>query len=609
MQRILTVLAVIAVATLLVAFVSFDDGPPALPDDPQDRGTFTFAVPNDPGNLDPGRTSASVDFRVVKLLYEPLLVIKYGGGGLEPGTAKAMPELSTDGLTYTFNLRDDAKWSDGKPVTAQDFVYGWRRAMLTETASDYSSLFNIIEGVIEFNNWRQGLLNLSNLDSVFEDEAQRNAFFGRYPDLAEQSERLTKQEKWKLTLKAFDERVGVRALDDKTLQVRLASPTAFFIDLCAFPTFSPLPRHVLEPMEGIDDAGVYLPFDYFGDADRLVTNGPYVMSSWRRKVRMVFDQNPHYWNKDAMGNLRIVEQTIADTNLQILQYEKGQIDWIPDVGSMKKKLLDKKYRDVHSVPVAGTYYYQFNCRPTLPNGASNPMSDPRVRRAMSMCINRQEIVEFVTQGGEPATTLLVPDADIPGYTGPSDRTIGYDPAAAKKLFAEAGYPEGKGFPPFKILVNNDAGSAGHANIALAIKKNWEDQLGLQVGLDQIEFKVLLERSKKGNFDVRRAGWFGDYADPTTWLDMHRTNDSNNDGKYLNPAYDKLLADAALELDRDKRFQMLADAEAMLLNDAPITPIFYYVGTMIYDSDKVDLRPDAWNNYRLELVPMKRREDE
>ncbi|MFN3166538.1 MAG: peptide ABC transporter substrate-binding protein [Phycisphaeraceae bacterium] len=620
MTRIAIIFGVIALATLGLAFASYDYGPPPLPEDKDNRGTLTFAIPNDPGSLDPGRTSASTDFRVVKCIYEPLLVVKWGGGGLDPGTAKAMPEVSEDGLTYTFTLRDDAKWSDGRPVTAHDFVYAWRRAMLIETASDYSTLFNVIEGVDEFVKWRDELVNL---DSVFETQEARDAFLSPYPALKQQIEaagddptddekQAINEAKWELTKQEFDKRVGIEAVrndtrtedDDRVLRVTLASPTAYFVDLCAFPTFSPLPRHVMTELEGIDDAGLFLPFDYFGDPDQLVTNGPYVLSQWKRKVRMVFDQNPAYWNKDNMGNIRIVQETIPDPSLQLLRFEQGKLDWIPDVGELKKKLLREDFPNVHAVPVAGTYYYQFNCQPKLPNGVDNPMSDPRVRRAMAMCIDRQTIVTNVTQGGEPATELLVPDADIPGYVGPSDRAVSYDPAAGRALLAEAGYPNGEGFPKIDVLVNNDAGS-GHANIALAIIKSWEDNLGLEVGLEQIEFKVLLERSKKGNFSVRRAGWFGDYIDPTTWLDMYRTKDSNNDGKYLNPAYDKLLADAAVELDKPRRFELLADAEAMLLNDAPVVPIFYYVTVMVYDADKLELRPNAWNNFRLELVPIKR----
>ncbi len=615
MLRLATVFGVLALATLALANLSFDAGPPELSGDPQGRGTFTFAVTNDPGNLDPGRTSASTDFRVVKLIYEPLLVVKWGGDGIEPGTAKDMPAISSDGLTYTFTLRDDAKWSDGKPVTAGDFVYAWRRAMLNETASDYSSLFYIIEGVTDFIDWRDKLVNL---DASFENKADRDAFIAPYPELVKLIGQATKDPsaknkqavrdlKWQITKQEFDKRVGVKALDDRTLEIKLKSPTAYFIDLCAFPTFSPLPRHVLEPMQGIDDAGVFLPFDYFGNPDKLITNGPYTLAQWKRKVRMVFDQNPHYWNRDAMGNIQIVEETIPDQSLQLLRFEEGLIDWIPDVGELKKKLLDIEYPHAQSVPTAGTYYYQFNCRETLPSGVKNPMADARVRRAMAMCINRQELVDFVTRGNEPVANLVVPDKEIPGYTGPHESAVKFDPNGAKKLLAEAGYPGGKGFPPIQILINNDAGGAGHANIALAIKKNWEDMLGLKVSLDQVEFKVLLDRSKSGNFFTRRAGWFGDYADPTTWLDMHRKTDSNNDGKYDNPAYDKLLADAALELDKAKRFEMLAQAEAMLMQDAPIVPLYYYNTMLIFDKSKIDMGANAWNNFRLELVKVKRKE--
>ena len=605
MLRIATVLGIIAVATLALAFTSFDPGPGELPDDREDRGTFTFSITNDPGNLDPGRTSASIDFRIVKCLYEPLLVVKWGGDGLEPGTAESLPEVSEDGLTYTFTIREDAKWSDGHAVDAEDFVYGWRRALLTETGSDYSSLFNVIDGVIEFNHWRQALLDFSTLETAIEDDAERAAFLERYPDLQSQSERLTSKKKWELTRKEFDKRVGIQAIGKRKLQVRLSAPTAYFVDLCAFPTFSPLPEHVMDSLEQVDGAGVFLPFDYFGGDNEqpLVTNGAYALSSWKRKVRMVLDQNPHYWNKDAMGNIRIVQETIPDPSLQLIRYERGLIDWIPDAGEIKRKLVEIDYDDAHIVANAGTYFYQFNCRPKLPNGVDNPMADARVRRAMGMCIDRKTIVENVTQMKEPVAKLIVPDADIPGYTGPIASGLSYDREAAKALLAEAGYPGGKGFPPIQILVNHDG--AGHASIALAIKKNWEDELGLKVVLEQIEFKVLLERSKKGNFFVRRAGWFGDYIDPTTWLDMFRTTDSNNDGKYANDEYDKLLADAAVELNKEKRFELLAQAEAVLMQEAPIVPIYYYATVMVYDKNKIDLRPNAWNNLRLELIPIKR----
>ena len=624
MLRFAAIFGVIAIITLLAAFTSFDPGPQALPEDADNRGTLRFGITNDPGNMDPGRTSASVDFRVVKCVYEPLLVIKWGGIEIEPGTAESLPAVSEDGLTYTFTIREDAKWSDGKPVTADDFVFGWRRAMLKETAGKYESLFDIIAGVKDFKKRRNALVSEASFEATFtaddpeDKEAQkkkdeeRAEFLAKYPEF-ESRLKLSPEQRWEITLKAFDERVGIKTLDTpdrRTLQVTLESPTAYFDALCAFPTFSPMPKHVLEPLAEIDDAGWYVPDAYFGDPDLLVTNGPYVLSEWRHKVRMVFDQNPHYWNKDAMGNIRIVQETIPDVNLQYLRYEEGLLDWIPDVGAIKQKLMGQKRQDpeqwqhVHNIGNAGTYYYEFNCRPELPNGTPNPMANPLVRRAMSMCIDREKIVRSVTEMNEPVALLMVPDNEIAGYTGPANAGLAYDPEAAKQLMAEAGYPNGEGFPPIKFTVNNDAGP-GHANIALPVIKSWEDHLGIKVDLEQIEFKVLLERATKGNYHARRAGWFGDYADPTTWLDMYRTGDSNNDCLYLNPAYDQLLKDAAVELDKEKRFEMLAEAEAMLLQDAPIVPIFFYTTVTVYDKEKVDIGQNAWNNLRLELVKVKR----
>jgi oligopeptide transport system substrate-binding protein len=580
---------------VLTAYFSFIDELPALPEEPENRGTFRFAVVNDPGSLDPGTTSALVDFRLIKCLYQTLMVNQWGGEGLEPGAALDFPDVSEDGLVYTFTLREEAKWSDGTPVTAADFVYGWRRALLPDNASDYAALFFVIEGAQDFFDFRAGLL---------EDELPAevlDVLKAEYPN--DDPDKLTGERKWEITADRFEQTVGIKALDDLTLQVTLAQPTAYFIELCAFPTFSPLPRHVLEDesLTWVRGGGMMRTRDfYFRNPDKLVTNGPYVLTEWREKVRIVMDQNPHYWAKDQMGNRRIIEETIQDVSLQLLRYQEGELDWIPDAGRIKQKLVELDYEFAHSQPNAGTYYYQFNCRPELPNGAPNPMSDVRVRRAMSMCINRQEIVESVTRMNEPIARSLVPEGQIPGYISPVESSTEYDPEAAKALLAEAGYPGGVGMPPIELLINSDG---THTNIALAIKRVWEEQLGLTVSLVATEFKVYLDRRKQGNFMVSRAGWFGDYIDPTTWLDMYRESDSNNDAKYINPAYDALLEQAARELDPEARFELLNQAEAMLLADAPICPIYYYTTIMVFDPEKVDLRPNAWNNLRLELIPI------
>jgi len=609
MLRYLLILGGMFALAIATAYVSFESRLDALPDDPQNRGAFIFADTQDPTNLDPNKTSASIDFRLVKCLYQQLLIYEFGGEGLEPGAAKAMPTISDDGLTYTFELREEARWSDGEPVTAHDFVYGWRRALLPDTGSDYAALLFKLEGGYDFFHWRMGLLDfstLSNKENFPQDKLPD--FLERFPDLEAQSE-LSGEEKWALTEQMFDELVGVKALDDYTLQVTLDTPTAFFTELCAFPTFSPVPRHVVREIEEMDEGYIRADPTYWTDPDRLVTNGPYNLSVFASKVRLVLDQNPEYWAKDTMGNLRIILEVVEDETLAVLLFKDKQVHWIPTLSQpeLRAKLVNSGYEHAHIVPNAGTYYYQFNCRDTLPNGEPNPMQDVRVRQALGMCIDRRAIVENVTRNNEPVSMTFVPAGQIPGYDSPIEAGLPYDPARAAELLAEAGYPNGEGFPPLDLLVNA-TGTSGGANvdIAIVVKKIWEDELGItSVNVRQPEFMVYLDESKQGNFGARRAGWFGDYRDPTTWLDMLQSSDSNNDAKYSSEEYDGLLAAAAVETDPAKRLDILREAETLLLQDAPVVPIYNYATLMIYDENSVDVGANPWNNLRLDLVQVQR----
>ncbi|XAL98068.1 peptide ABC transporter substrate-binding protein [Phycisphaeraceae bacterium D3-23] len=620
MFRYLLVVGGMILLAIGTAFVSFDRALSKLPDDPQNRGTLTYADTSGPTNLDPNKTSASVDFRLLKCMYQTLLVYQFGGEGLEPGVATAIPEPTNGGRTYTFNLREEARWSDGEPVIAQDFVYAWRRALLPDTASDYAGLLYKIEGGEDFHNWRAALVNFEALEEKIKDDDQRAAFLERFPELEAQAAvdadgraLLTPEQKWALTEAMFDELVGIKALDDHTLQVTLEVPTAFFLELCAFPTFSPIPEHVVEQYTQFvggdkNDATVRTDSTYWGDPDRVVMNGAYTLSFYKLKSRLVLDQNPHYWAKDTMGNLRIVLEIVEDETLAILLFKDGQVDWIVGISQpeLKKKLLSSGYEHAHSVPNAGTYYYQYNCRAEM-DGKPNPLADRRVRQALSMCINRQEIVDNVMGSGESVSLTFVPADQIPGYDSPNDAALGYDPVRAAELLAEAGYPGGEGIPKIDLLVNaTGTGGGANVDIAVVIKKVWEDELGIRsVNISQPIFQVYLEESKKGNFMARRAGWFGDYRDPTTWLDMLQSSDPNNDAKYSSPAYDALLAAAALEVDAQKRLDLLRDAEALLLQEAPVSPIYTYATLMIYDAQQIDLGTNAWNNLRLDLVRIER----
>ncbi|MEM1353844.1 MAG: peptide ABC transporter substrate-binding protein [Planctomycetota bacterium] len=632
MTRYLVVLFVMVLTAVVLATFSFEDELPPLPDDPQNRGTFYYSDTTGVGSLDPGRTSASIDFRVLKCLYQTLMVYAQGGETLEPGVAESY-ELSEDGKTYTFQLREDAKWSNGEPVTASDFFFAWRRAMLSETGSDYASLFYLIKGGQAFSYWRAGLLDYSSLELVIEDQEERTAFKAKYPELQAQSN-LSADEKWDLTVKHFDQTVGVKVLGEWTLEVTITNPASYFIELCAFPSFSPLPQRVIEQnmLAMLDDGTVRMDPKYWDDPERLVTNGPYMLERNENKRRLVMDQNPHYWDRDRMGNLRIVNVVVPDESLAFALFEDGQLDWIASISSseLRAKIYSIDYYEItksnpssddgtgvinsidhypyiHPSPRAGVYYYQFNCRPTLSNGLDNPMADVRVRQALGMCIDRKKIVESVTRNYEPLAYTFVPVGSIPTYNAPVEAGLRFNPAKARELLAEAGYKDGEGFPAITLLINaSGTGGGGHEDIALVIKKVWEEELGLpDVGIEAPEFQVYIEQSKRGDFAIRRAGWYGDYRDPTTWLDMLRSKDSNNDAGYNNPEYDGLLKRAAVEADPERRMQILREAETLLLTEAPVVPIYYYKEAMVFDETQIDLRPNAWNNLRLDLVRKKR----
>jgi len=608
MLKFLFILLAMVLLAVSAAWVSFQGAPAPLPNDAQNRGTFTFSDTTEPGNLDPGKTSALIDFRIIKCLYQTLMVYEFGGEGLEPGGAESY-DISPDGRVYTFKLRRESRWSDGEPVTAHDYLYAWRRAMLFETGADYAALFYLIEGGEAFNYWRAGLLDFDGLDGVVPEEGL-DQFIADHPDLKRQCNELDAEEKRDLTYERFAQTVGVKALDDYTLEVTLNNPTAYFIELCAFPTFSPVPEHVIEQHTTLDEESgtIYTDAKYWGDPDDLVTNGAYTLSFWQHNQRLVLDQNPEYWDKDSMGNIRIVQRIIPNETLALLLFQHDEIDWIASISQpeLRSKLVDDEYAHAHIVPNAGVYYYQFNCREERNDGRPNPFVDVRMRRALAMCIDRQKIVDYITRNNEPVAMAFVPEGQIPGYLSPVNSGVDYDPQGARELLAEAGYPGGAGLDPITLLINTSGTSAGaNEKIAIVIKKIWEDELGLVVTLENPEFQVYLEASKQGNFDVRRAGWFGDYRDPTTWLDMLKSGDSNNDADYQNPEFDGLLAAASVEPDPERRLEILHDAEALLLEDAPITPIYNYVSLMIYDASRVEMGENSWNNMRLDLIEVQR----
>jgi len=557
----------------------------AMPSNP--RADFVFVNGDEHVTLDPQKISWVADGRVAQGLFETLLVYELPSLELAPGAAASWA-VSDDQRTYTFTLREDGRWSNGDPVTADDFVYAWRRAMLPDTAADYTKLMYTIQGAQAFYERRAAATTQYAQRS--DDQRSREA-----------AEAL-RDETWA----DFDQSVGLKALDDLTLEVTLERPTPYFLELCAFVTFSPVHRASHEALSRVDAGTGRIVEDatYWNQPDAMVTNGAYTLAERNFKQGLRLEANPEYHAADAVKSRTIAERIIPDPQTALLAFDRGEVDWVPSLpssGSLVADLVSSGREDVRSVPMAGVYFYNFNCNPTLNDGSENPLADANVRRSLTMAVNRQTIVDRVTRLGQPVTRTYVPRDAVAGYNPPDEAGIRHNVDEAKRLLAEAGYPNGEGLTGLSILYNS---GGGHENIAQAIARIWQDTLGVTVTLEGVEVKTFSDRLKSHDYTVARASWFGDYRDPTTWLEKMRTGDGNNDCGYSNPRYDALLDQAADTLDAEQRFATLRKAEAVLLEDAPMLMLYQYVLVQLADPQRVTgLHLNGWNHTRLEQIRM------
>ncbi len=603
MARVLTPL-ILLVALLAIAMVTDRPRPPA---------DFAFANGSDINTLDPQRMSWMPDLRVGRLLHEGLVKhdVLSSTFDVVPAVAESWT-VSNDGRTYTFTFRDDAKWSNGERVTPDDFRYSWRRAMLPDLASDYFAMFMFVEGAQAF----------------YDQRAADIAAYAERP--AEERTQESADALWAETVARFDATVGMKALDDRTLEITLAQRVPYFLDLCAFTVLAPVYPPLVEQYEKPDAAsGRLLRRPGWTKPGVLVTNGAFMLADWRFKREVRLEANEHYWDRASLAIDSISIPSIPDPNSEVLAYQTGAVDWVSDVtagyrGDMiadklafraehadrvaeleaqgldpfeiDRLLPDDPRKNVHAPSAFGTYFWNFNCQERLPDGRDNPFHDARVRRAFAMVVDKKTIVDNVRRLGEKTAGVLIPPGSIGGYPNPTGLPNVGDaktPAEAEKivadaraLLAQAGYPNpATDFPiTVELVFNKDS---GHDLIAQTIAKNWQQHLGVPVSLSQKELKVYRDDLKKKRFITSRAGWYGDYGDPTTFLDLSRTGDGNNDRGYSNPAYDALLERAASEPDPQRRLNILADAERLIMEeDVPMIPIFHYAHVMMFDPQKI-----------------------
>ena len=356
--------------------------------------------------------------------------------------------------------------------------------------------------------------------------------------------------------------VGIKAIDDSTFEVQLTGPAPYAIDVMAHYAFNPVPLHAIEKF-GTD----------WIKPGNFVGNGPFVLESWAPQEKLTVVPNAKYWNKENVHLSRITFLPIEDMNTAFEKYKAGEVDW--QIGISTPRLDEIKILpDYQVAPQIGTYYYIFNVK-------RGPLQDARVRKALTMGLNIQEIVDKVTRAGQLASRSMVPP--MAGYTPALGAA--YDPEGAKKLLAEAGYPDGKGFPALTVIYNTND---GHKLIAEYVQESWKRNLGLDIKIQNYEWKTFLDVRHQHDFDITRAGWIGDYQDPNTFLELFMTDGGNNDGEYSNPKFDELVRDAATMKSGPERFQTLHEAEAVFLTeDQGVLPIYSYVSQHLIDTKKWD----------------------
>jgi len=606
MRTIAAYLLIVAVVAAVIWAVSFGRMPQA---------DFAFCNGDDVMTIDPALSSGQPEGRVIWALFEGLT--RWDPKTLEPlpGTAERW-EISDDRLTYTFHIRREARWSDGAPVTADDFVYSMRRFLHPTTAAEYGKELWYIVGAkryttsdiepgdpVEIELHRRPPDSLPHARGIVlrgrlvekrsPDNEDGSAIYTVAIDGRERRFQPVRQdeppdpgcEPCRVVTYDFRE-VGIRALDRDTLEIRLRHPVPYFLSLMGFYPFSPVNRRCIETHG----------YPAWTKPENLVTNGAFRLKFRRVRDRIRLVRSETYWNRDAVKLQTVDALAVKSATTMLNLYLTGQADWITTVPpEVVGQLLDRPQNDFRPAPYLAMYYYLINTK-------KPPLDDVRVRRALALALDRRQLTDELLRCGQTPAYSMVPasivehvpykpatllDSAFPSPSGsnPGDGVGGNDSrfvparplearvALARRLLAEAGYPGGRGAPPIDILYNT---SEAHRAIAELIQSQWKRNLGLNVGLSNQEWSAYLTARSEGRFQVARAGWIADYASPRTFLDLFTSDNPQNHSNWSNADYDRLLRQANYERDLDRRMELYHRAEAILMRELPVIPFYAYV---------------------------------
>lgn len=474
------------------------------------EGVLHRGIGADPTDLDPHVATNLAEVDLVSALFEGLVVEDPVDLHPAPGVA-ARWEVSPDQLTYTFYLRPEAKWSDGKPVTAEDFVASWRRVLTPSLGAENAGMLYVLQGAEAFHK-------------------------GATKDFAT---------------------VGVKATDARTLRVTLEHPAIYFLSLLTHAAWLPVPLSTVSAHGDAYSRGV--PWTRPG---RFVGNGAFQLKAWHPNREIVVEKSATYWDAARVRLNGIAFYPIESLDAEERAFRSGQlhVTYVLPYGKVDAYRQNSP-QFLRTDPYLNTYFFRLNVRQA-------PLNNERVRRALALAVDRTAIVEKILRGGQKPATAVTPPG-LPGYTPPPGAVSNV--ATARTLLAEAGFPGGKGLPPLEMLYNT---SANHRLIAEAVQEMWRRELGVDVRLINQEFKVVLSERRAGRYQILLSDWVGDYLDASTFLDLWRSDNGNNHTGWASREYDALMFAAARTADPVARAADMQKAEALMLAAAPVIPLYY-----------------------------------
>lgn len=505
-------------------------------------GILLLGNGTEPAALDPHLVSGQPEHLIFHSIFEGLIAPAAGNpDGDAPGAAASWTHDNF--TTWTFKLQPQGKWSDGTAVTTADFLYAYQRILSPKLGADYANMLYAMVNAEEFN---------------------------------------------KGTITDFSQ-VGVKALDSHTLQITLKGPAPYLPSMLKHYAWFPVPKHVIEKFGKMDDRGN----TRWTRPANMACNGAFKLTSWFVNQNVEVDRNPHYWDAAAVKLNGIVFLPIVSDTTEERAFLDGQLHATLTMPLAKIPVYrESKSPFFHNDPLLSVYMYRCNT-------TKKPFDNQLVRKALALSIDRESITRNILRAGQKPATGLTPPGCNPDYKAPD--IMRFDPAEARRLLAEAGFPDGKGFPPFNILINT---SESHRALAEAVQAMWKQHLKIPAGVLNQDWGVYIESQRKFDYDVARYGWVGDYLDPSTFLTIWQTGDGNNNTGWGSPRYDELIKESFREGDAAKRLALLHEAETLMLNEAPILPVYWYTHSYLMRPEVKGLLPSLLEHRCYKAVELK-----